>query len=126
MVTGSANRDVMAAGTGHDLLLGAGGADVLIAMDGKDTMIGGAGADQFVFMPNAARDVIGDFHDRDSSGDDKIAVQKSLYASMQVVQRGDNVILDFGAQGNLLIKDHTVAEIGRDDFTFHDAIGVLG
>ncbi len=119
LVTGSARRDVIGGMGGNDILFGGRGGDVLIGMHGRDRMTGGDGADQFLFWPNRKADIIMDFAD----GEDRIAVQRSLYTKMTMTEGVDRVILDFGGTGSLVVLGVTPADIGRDDFTFHDPLG---
>ena len=126
LVEGSTVRDFIGGGPGNDTLRGGAGGDELLAMNGRDRMVGGAGRDQFVFRLNTGVDTIADFADNGLASDDVIATRRANYLAMTATQQGNNVLLEFGTKGSLLVLDSTVAEIGRDDFVFHDAVGILG
>ncbi len=116
-VEGSADRDSMFGCGGDDVLFGRGGRDVFgLLGGGQDRMTGGGGADQFVFTANRGTDRITDFADNGSAQDDVIVLTRKLYGAMTLTQTGDNVLLDFGASGKLLLLNTAVEDIGSDDF----------
>jgi Ca2+-binding RTX toxin-like protein len=118
LVEGSVNRDLIAGGLGNDTVHGGGGSDLIFAMGGRDVLFGDKGADYFAFKPNHGADKIMDFADNDLKSDDLILVSKANYAAMTVTQSGNNVVLDFGGKGSLVIVGTTVDHIGADDFAF--------
>ena len=121
LVVGSKNRDGSLFGAkGHDTVRGFGGGDYLIASNGRDLLIGGGGADEFVFMRNRGLDQIVDFTDDDLPGDDLIAVSQRQFRNMTIIQEGDDVRLDFGDRGALLLLGVDASQIGRDDFTLNN------
>ena len=116
-VEGSADRDVMSGCGGDDVLFGRGGRDVFgLFGGGQDRLTGGGGADQFVFTANRGTDRITDFADNGSAQDDVIVLTRKLYGAMTLTQTGDNVLLDFGASGKLLLLNTVVEDIGAEDF----------
>ena len=119
MVTGSANRDLMAGGKGDDTVNGGLGNDLIIVSAGRDHLKGGGGVDKFLFLPNGGSDVIVDFADTDGARDDLIAVSRGFYDQMTVIDGGGKVILDFGV-GKIILPGMTVGQIGIDDFSFRD------
>jgi Ca2+-binding RTX toxin-like protein len=121
-VIGSSSRDLIAGGGGNDVMFGNGGGDYLIAMGGRDRMTGGGGRDEFVFLANRGRDKILDFADDNLASDDLIAMTRHQYRNMTITQNGSDVLLQFGSRGELLIADATLADIGRDDFTFNNPL----
>jgi hypothetical protein len=61
-------------------------------------------------------DTIMDFADANAASDDVIGVRKAMLDKMVTTQVGNDVLLDFGKAGTLLILNQTVAEMGADDF----------
>ncbi|MEO8244710.1 MAG: hypothetical protein ABI832_20665 [bacterium] len=119
-VDGSSHRDIIAGGNGNDTVHGGDGADLIAGMNGRDKLYGDAGRDMFVFVPNnSGVDKIMDFTDTNHKSDDLIVVKKALYADMIVSQSGQNVVLDFGGKGSLVIVGANADQIGADDFMFH-------
>lgn len=117
VIHGTANRDALFGAAGNDVLRGYRGEDLLIVSAGRDRLIGGAGSDEFDFKPNKGTDRIVDFADNDLASDDVIGLEQAHLDVMTKTQVGDDVLLQFGTYGALLILNHLVAEIGADDFT---------
>ena len=115
-IYGSSKRDLLVGGAGNDKVLGGGGGDFIGVMDGRDKLTGGAGSDAFIFATNKGMDTIMDFADANAASDDVIAVRKAMLDKMVTTQVGNDVLLDFGKAGTLLILNQTVAEMGADDF----------
>lgn len=125
-VIGSTNRDILFGLKGDDTVSGGQGGDILVASAGHDRLRGGAGADRFVFVANGGTDVVVDFVDNGSQGDDRIAVDRAIYDTMTIIDGGTRVTLDFGGLGKLALLGVTVGQIGIDDFSFKDPFAVLG
>lgn len=84
--SGDVGNDILQGGLVDDTLEGSEGDDILSGFLGNDLLEGGAGLDQFVFgsgasfgQANPGMDTIKDFN----AGEDKIALSKTTFASLQ-------------------------------------------
>lgn len=107
---GGAGNDDLTGGDGHDRLVGGGGRDRLEGGAGDDLLNGGGRADVFVFARGFGNDRIQDL----GRGNDRIELDDALWqgdlSRSQVLNRfgedlGDDVALDFGARGTVVIEN---------------------
>lgn len=109
-VEGSAQADLLKAGTATTVLRGGAGDDILVAGSGPVTLVGGAGADLFVAMPVRGRITIRDFEpgiDRlDLSSLDMLRSTAQLVIRPQnygiTISYGQTVIDIHSARGGML------------------------
>ncbi|MEX0301347.1 MAG: calcium-binding protein [Leisingera sp.] len=128
LLFGNAGKDLLMGGKGQDTLKGGKGADVLKGGDGndrlegaagRDTLNGGAGEDTFVFREGWGNDRVTKF----TAGEDTLILDDSLWSGnlskAQVldqfaVDKGENVLLDFGSDELLLKGVADVADLMDD------------
>lgn len=110
VINGAQNSDMLMGDAGDDLLRGGNGSDMVDGGDGDDTMKGGSGEDEFYFT--AGEDRILDFE----VGSDMLKISMDLLSD--VGDLGDfaeddegNLVLTFGDDTELWIKNVTLAEI---------------
>jgi len=103
---------------GADKLYGGSGSDFLDGGAGNETdlLYGGSGADVFHFDRGEGVDVIKDFEnnvDRIELDNFSLTKAQALDAATQV---GDDVVFDFGADGNLTVENATIGQLENDLF----------
>lgn len=131
-LSGGAGNDLLIAGNGSDSLSGGAGADTLYGNSGADTLEGGAGdilnggigPDQFVFRGGGGRVVIQDFQ----NNFDTLALDRALWDGVNLSygqmlaryarQDGADVVLDFGAQGEVVLERLATITALQDDLAF--------
>lgn len=105
---------------GANVLIGGSGNDTLIGGGGNDTLTGGLGADWFVFdkAPNASnnKDTVLDF----TSGEDKLAVSKAIFAGLAAADLGQLNIDAFWSGAGV-----TTAHDATDRFIYNTTTGAL-
>ncbi len=111
--------DQLEGGEGNDNLQGGAGRDLLYGDGGDDMLTGGTGRDTFLFTGIFGNDTITDF-DTGQKGD-RLSFEDYLFPDAQAllnaaVQDGDDVFIDFGEQGSLLLEDTDLTSLNRDDF----------
>ena len=127
---GPAGDDRLAAGSGNDTLSGGIGNDTLIGGEGYNSFTGGAGDDAFVFdaaSPNG-RDIIWDFADGLSPGDDQDVIELRgdlSFSSLTLTASGNDVVITTGDEaGNIHITldnylvGHQMSDLTAEDFAF--------
>jgi Ca2+-binding RTX toxin-like protein len=121
-LTGDNAANKLTGGAGDDSLIGNGGIDYFYEGAGNDTLTGGAHADVFVFEGVFNNDTITDFWagatrtDRVWFRGDSIDSYAELVAATSQTSAG--VLIDAGAQGTVLLKGLTIAQLHADDFLF--------
>jgi Ca2+-binding RTX toxin-like protein len=101
---GTAGNDILvgqpgaalSGGAGNDLLVDFSGNNTFNGGTGDDTFIGGAGNDTYMFANGDGHDVV-----IDAGGTDSIVFDSSVAAaSVNYIQSGNNLIIDYGAHGD--------------------------
>lgn len=113
-VFGGDGDDVLMGGSGNDVFNGGAGADLLWGGAGDDVLTGGGGADRFLLGPGMGADIVTDFSFAD--GDRIYAPGVGDWQSL--TQVGADVLVTFGTNYSVLVRDMTVASITRDMFVF--------
>ncbi|MSO89022.1 MAG: hypothetical protein EXQ89_03505 [Rhodospirillaceae bacterium] len=113
-LSGGLDNDNLFGGAGNDNLDGGGGSDSLYGNEGDDFLEGGAGADSLegglgddVYIYDGTE--VGGFGTdtlRDEGGFDALLCGNLLAANLTLGRSGDNLILDFGAAGQVIALDH--------------------
>jgi len=116
---GSKGDDWLTGLDGEDKLVGDKGSDYLLGGLGDDLLIGGHGSDYFVFEEDGSRDFVKDFN-IGKKGEDFIAVDADLIALAHVEQQGRNLVIDFGGEGSIVLKN-----VDIDDFSIEKNIVAL-
>ncbi|SNS75353.1 calcium-binding protein [Tropicimonas sediminicola] len=120
---GNKGADRLQGGNGADEIDGGQSADVLNGGSGNDLLTGGRGADDFVFANNHGRDRIADFEARndreeiDLSAVTRIKDFKDLKAN-HMKQVGDRVVIDDGANTQIVLLATDLGDLDRQDFLF--------
>ena len=118
IIDGGAGDDQLTAFRGDDYLDGGAGDDFISGGGGDARIIGGAGNDTFYFSKNDGNDTIEDFSDGD-----RIDLRSfrgiASFDGVNATQDGENVVLDFSAQGGGTI---TLENFDLDDLTAEDFI----
>ena len=122
--------DLLTAGPGNDFLSGGSGNDTLIGGAGNNSFRGDAGNDVFVFdgsRPNG-KDVISDFADGPSPGDEQDVIELHghvSFSSLSLTASGDDVVITTGDEaGNIHITlenylvGHQMSDLTAEDFAF--------
>jgi Ca2+-binding RTX toxin-like protein len=109
---------VLTGGTGNDTLVGGSGADTLTGGDGNDVLYGSSGSDTFVFNDGDDTDVINGFANNidtlDLRGVTTAVTSWTDLKNNHATQDGANVVLDFGADEIITIKNFTIAQLQDD------------
>lgn len=115
-IGGDDGDNILEGGEESDLLLGLDGDDTLIGGGGNDQLEGGEGDDLFVFDNLFGEDLIKDFNDRQDTLDftllELAALDEVIDAAEQV---GEDVVIDFGADGILTLEDMHLRDIDSDN-----------
>jgi Ca2+-binding RTX toxin-like protein len=115
---------VVDGGSGNDTLKGGGKFDILVGADGNDLLTGMGGSDVFVFKIGSEVDVITDFK-TGGSVHDNIRLQGfsgvDSFEDLQdfMAQKGDDVVLNFGAGDKLVLRDVDIDHLSASDFIFN-------
>jgi Ca2+-binding RTX toxin-like protein len=124
VLRGGAGNDVLRGGAGNDVLVGGSGNDRLIGGDGNDTILGqsgrniitaGAGRDRIVIRQadiNQSINVVTDFRDRL----DKIRLVGMSFRDLNILQRGDDVIVRKDGFTFLRLQNTSQGMISSADF----------
>ena len=107
---GGSGADVLNGGSGNDFLDGGGG-------DGIDQLYGGEDADIFHFDLGEGIDIVNDFQNNiDTIEFDNFTgtTTTSAFISDFATVSGDNVIFNFGADGNLTVLNTTLEQLQND------------
>ncbi|WP_439817174.1 beta strand repeat-containing protein [Zavarzinia sp. CC-PAN008] len=123
---GGDNNDALYGDGARNVLNGGAGWDVLDGRGGNDTLTGGANGDAFVFGPGSGNDVVTDFFGVAGGGDYIYMLLGSAFDTLEEVQavasavgpNGQNTLLDFGADGSLLLLNVAVTSLQQGDFLF--------
>ncbi|MCB1445230.1 MAG: hypothetical protein KDJ87_05345 [Rhizobiaceae bacterium] len=114
--SGNIHDDILRGNSGNNKLYGGDGSDVLEGGRGSDYLSGGRGADEFRFRKGDGRDVIIGFED----GLDVITSSHVRTARdfdrLDIRQKGDDVVIDFGHGDRLIIEDLDRRDLGFDSF----------
>ncbi|WP_158589806.1 calcium-binding protein [Gemmobacter lutimaris] len=110
-ITTGAGRDTLLGGGGNDTLSGGAGNDRITGGGGADDLTGGAGRDAFVFARGMGTDTVTDF----AKGFDRLVLNDNLWGGLDLTKRqvvsqfatdtGDDILLDFGARGKIVLED---------------------
>ena len=121
-LTGGKGSDRLDGGSDNDRLVGGNGSDTLIGGGGNDTLVGDGGADVFEFGVGKGEDQINDF---EFAGGDKIDVSDfgtafDTFGEVQneMIQDGNDVVINFGGGDMLRIVDATIGDFSAGDFIF--------
>ncbi len=110
-LTGNGKANIMQGLGGNDTLNGGGDNDTLDGGLGNDLLIGGGGLDIFRFEAHFGSDTIQDYkHDMDKID---VSVMGLTYEGVHaaMVQQGADVLIDLGADQQLLIDHVTIAQL---------------
>jgi len=104
-----------------DIFVGSDGNEFFSGLEGNDTFTGGGGNDLFEFADGNDRDRITDF----GNGDDVVelyvqAVSNFAQLKDMMVQKGKNVVVDFGNGDILTFLRFDKNDFASDDFTIYD------
>lgn len=113
-ILGSRANDQLHGGRGDDFMRGGRGSDYLDGGEGNDTLRGGPGSDVFVIRPGEGIDTVVDF---DAFGRDRDYIRIELPQrndTFDIVQRGDDVVIDFGQRSKLILRDVDLADLPGD------------
>ncbi|WP_419914407.1 peroxidase family protein [Hoeflea sp.] len=115
---GGEGDDDLAGGSGDDNLQGGRGSDTLNGGDGNDLLTGGGGYDTFVFEGIFGNDTVTDFGKGKKS--DTLVFDSDLFETTEALlaaatQDGDNVVIDAGEQGTVVLEDVDIASLQSDD-----------
>jgi Ca2+-binding RTX toxin-like protein len=106
-------------GSGNEIITGGSGADVINGGAGFDLLTGGAGADRFVIGKHAGDiDQITDFNPSQDVIDLSAFTDRVSVHQFDVVQRGADVTVSFGADQHLLLENVQKNQLGVDNFKF--------
>ena len=122
-IKGGPGPDRIDGGGGRDRIKGGSGGDVIEGGKGNDVLHGGAGDDTFVFRGRFGRDQIRDFEARDDGERIDLSGVGAIrsYADLMddhVRERGDDVVIDAGKAGQIVLRDVAMAHLDADDFIF--------
>ena len=122
-IDGHSGPDRAEGGAERDRLDGGGGRDVLDGGPGNDRLEGGAGDDTFVFRGAFGRDRVMDFdaHDRGERIDlSRVGAIRSWDDLVEdhLRARGDDVVIDAGDAGRIVLKDVALGALDAHDFIF--------
>lgn len=116
-LNGGSGNDVLTGGTGNDTLVGGSGADTLTGSDGNDVLYGSSGTDTFVFGNTDDTDVINGFANNIDTLDLSAVAGVDNWLDLKAnhaTQDGANVVLDFGSDEIITIKNFTIAQLQDD------------
>lgn len=118
--TGTANPDELFGNAGNNLIRGLQGADTLAGKAGNDALVGGSGGDHFLFAKGDGIDTIRDFEDAIDTIYISGFAAIGNFAELKpfIEKHGDDIWIDFGNGGRLVLLDTTRAELGSADFPF--------
>ncbi|MEL7232609.1 MAG: hypothetical protein AAGJ85_08885, partial [Pseudomonadota bacterium] len=118
-LNGEGGDDWLYGSAGMDILNGGEGFDRFFGGNGADTMTGGGGRDVFYFGFSDGTDTITDF---DQDGNDVLVFQAGSGANavgdLIISQQGDDVRIEYGFGGILIIEDQLVSDMTMDDYIF--------
>lgn len=116
IIRGGGGADTIKGGGGADQLFGNGGNDVLQGQGGNDTLTGGGGRDVFQFRASDRADEINDFH----QGQDVIEILSGAqrFDQLSIDQDGRDVLISFGAAGQVRVVTDNAAAFDENDFIF--------
>lgn len=110
-IKGSKGNDTLIGLAGEDKIDGDKGDDYLFGGEGDDLLIGSHGSDHFVFEEDGSSDFVKDFN-LGNKGPDYIAVDADLIAAATWVQDGHNLVISFGGEGTMVLKN-----VDEEDFS---------
>lgn len=104
---------------GNNALIGNAGRNTLFGRAGNDVLTGGGGADSFVYRKGFDQDVVTDFQDNLDTIRvlDFANITNFAQARSHAVQRGADVVFDFGGGDTLTIRNATISSLS-DDMVF--------
>lgn len=116
IIRGGGGADTIKGGGGADRLFGNGGDDVLQGLGGNDTLTGGGGRDVFQFRASDRADEIRDFR----QGQDMIEILSGAqrFDQLSFEQDGRDVLVSFGAAGQVRVVSDNAAAFDETDFIF--------
>lgn len=117
-IKGSKGDDWLIGLAGEDKIDGDKGSDYLFGGEGDDLLIGSHGDDYFVFEEDGSSDFVKDFN-LGNKGDDHIAVDESLIGSASWEQDGKNLVVSFGGEGSMVLKN-----VDFDDFSADNIVAL--
>lgn len=111
---GSKLGDLLAGEAGNDKILGKNGNDLIYGQQGNDRLTGGRGSDTFFFEPGLGKDIVTDF---DALGGDLKQDHLNLPfdAEFTEIQKGKNLVLDFGDGDTLTLLGVRAKDFGLED-----------
>ncbi|WP_268967292.1 calcium-binding protein [Zavarzinia marina] len=121
LLHGGAGNDLVMGGADSDILYGGAGDDRLYGGAGNDGLTGGVGGDLFYFNSNRfGHDRVTDFNIHEN-GHDQLVFKASTFATADAVlaaatQVDDDVVIDAGAAGSVILAGITLADLSPDDF----------
>ncbi|GIT91886.1 hypothetical protein JANAI62_23430 [Jannaschia pagri] len=121
VLIGGGGPDALRGGAGNDVLRGEAGGDRLYGGTGNDVVSGGEGADVFVFGTGDGADVLLDFEagvDQVEFRLDGVSSVGDLLSAVDLIQVGDNVVLDFGGGDLLTLRGVEVGDLTPADAIF--------
>jgi len=116
---GSKLGDLLAGEAGNDKILGNKGDDLIYGEAGNDRLSGGRGSDTFFFEPGMGKDIVTDF---DALGGDlkQDYLNLPFDAEYTEIQKGRNLVLDFGEGDTLTLLGVRAKDFGEEDI--HSAL----
>ena len=120
-LNGGTGQDRLLGLTGRDTLIGGAGNDTLTGGTGNDVLNGGEGADSFVFHAGDGADTINGYQrgiDRLLIDDELLDANPASFIRDHMRQTANGVIIDFGADGRIVLpgSNLTVAGVADDIF----------
>lgn len=112
-IKGSKGDDWLIGLAGEDTIDGDKGSDYLFGGEGDDLLIGSHGDDYFVFEEDGSSDFVKDFN-LGNKGNDYIAVDEALMANLSFEQDGKNLVVSFGGEGSIVLKNVDADEFSAD------------
>lgn len=112
-IKGSKGDDWLTGLAGADKIDGDKGSDYLFGGEGDDLLIGSHGDDYFVFEEDGSSDFVKDFN-LGNKGSDYIAVDEALMGSVSWEQDGKNLIVSFGGDGSIVLKNVDAEDFSAD------------
>lgn len=113
-IIGSRGNDQLNGGDGDDVLRGGRGSDYLDGGLGNDKLRGGPGSDVFIIRPGEGIDQVMDF-DAFGRNHDHIRVELPYRShEFDIVQRGNDVVLDFGSDSRMILRNVDLDDLPKD------------
>lgn len=111
-LNGQGGDDILRGGSSRDILRGGAGDDRLVGDAGKDLIKTGGGRDRILVKSNSGFDRVTDFR----NNFDVIDLVGVGFDQVNLLQRGDDVLVKLGRSNSLLLQDTDLNAIDRADF----------